>query len=267
MSEYIKNQSRFLLILISLALLFNLAGCASTDRCSDSGQEPLHILFIGNSYTYVNDLPTTFRKLACSGGIKVETDMAASGGWTLAQHAGSQETFQKIDSRKWDFVVLQEQSEIPAIPNSRIQSMYPAARILVSRIRLKGSKPVFFLTWGHRDGDKQFGIQSYTDMQSQLRAGYLGIAQELSAPVAGVGDVWRQAAQQPDPISLWQDDGSHPTEAGTYLAACVFYAVLFHQSPEGLPYHGNVPENTAGAIQSLSANLTSTISLFHGKPQ
>jgi nitrate/nitrite transporter NarK len=29
------------------------------------------------------------------------------------------------------------------------------------------------------------------------------------------------------------EDGSHPTAAGSYLAACVFFATLFDQRPVG----------------------------------
>ena len=55
-------------------------------------------------------------------------------------------------------------------------------------------------------------------------------------------------------VNLWQADNSHPTEQGTYLAACVFYAVIFRQSPENLSYRGNLPSATAGYLQSLAAN-------------
>ena len=58
------------------------------------------------------------------------------------------------------------------------------------------------------------------------------LANQLIAPVAPVGYAWLTAWLQNPQLDLWQADGSHPTEQGTYLAACVFYAVLFRQSPE-----------------------------------
>lgn len=54
-------------------------------------------------------------------------------------------------------------------------------------------------------------------------------------------------------IDLWQDDGSHPTVAGTYLAACVFYGVIFGESPRGLSYHDGLTSNEAAYLQSVAA--------------
>jgi hypothetical protein len=242
--------------LVCVCLVFMLAagGCAPEDKCNslENSGPVTRILFIGNSYTYVNDLPGTFTKLACSGGHQVETDMAAVGGWTLAQHAASSQTLDKVQFQKWDFIVLQEQSEIPAIQDSRIQTMYPAVRQLVQRIRASGAQPLLFMTWGHQNGDAQFGLATYSDMQAQLSTGYMGIAQELNVPVVPVGTAWLRGVTQAKPLNLWQSDGSHPTEQGTYLAACVFYAAIFHQTPLGLGYLAGIDQATAQTLQTLA---------------
>ena len=244
----------FLLVVLVLAL----SGCMPENKCNwPPNQGPVtQVLFIGNSYTYVNDLPGTFGKLACSGGHKVAMDMAASGGWTLAQHAASPDTLGKLQGQKWDFVILQEQSEIPAVQGSRVQSMYPAARQLVAKIRQDGAKPIFFLTWGHQDGLPANGLPNYTAMQNQLAIGYYGIANELGVPVAPVGAAWLVGRLQPNPPDLWQSDGSHPTEQGTYLAVSVFYAQIFQQSPEGLAYTAGLSQDAAQNLQTLAANAT-----------
>jgi len=213
----------------------------------------MHILFIGNSYTYENDLPGMLTRLACSGGHQVKTGMAAEGGWTLAQHAASPQTLAIMQQQRWDFIVLQEQSEIPAIQNYRGQAMYPAVRQLVEQIRAGGAQPLLFMTWGHQDGDAEYGLPTYPDMHAQLSAGYVGIAQELSVPVAPVGTAWLKAMTRPNPMDLWQADGSHPTEQGTYLAACVFYASIFNQTPQGLGYWAGLDRATAQTLQSLAA--------------
>jgi hypothetical protein len=217
-----------------------------------------HILFIGNSYTYVNDLPTMFAELAGSGGHGVETGIAAQGGWTLSNHVSSQDTLDKLGSAQWNYVVLQEQSEIPASQSSRSQEMYPAARVLVRKIRDIGARPIFFVTWAHRDGWPENGLPNYESMQYQIDNGYLGIAQELNVPEAPVGFAWLAASRQNPQPSLWQEDGSHPSEQGTYLAACVFYSVIFRQSPEGLSFTANLPKDTAQSLQKLAATTVLT---------
>jgi len=215
------------------------------------------LLFIGNSYTYVNDLPAMFADLARSGGHRVEVGMVAEGGATLRDHAGSVATAAKLTSAKWDVVVLQEQSEIPSLEQLRQSQMYPAARRLADTIYRQGARPMFFLTWAHRDGWPENGLPDYASMQSAIDDGYLAIAAEEQAAVAPVGVAWSSVMSQPH-AALWQDDGSHPTTAGTYLAACVFYATIYHQSPRGLAYHADLSAVDAAILQSVAADTVLT---------
>jgi hypothetical protein len=211
------------------------------------------VLFIGNSYTTVNDLPSVFASLARSGGHRVETESAAVDGWTLANHADSPSTATKLASMKWDIVVLQEQSQIPSVEELRQTQMYPGARRLISSIRNQGARPLFYLTWGRRDGWPENGMPTFATMQSAIDDGYLAIAADQRAAIAPVGDAWSTLVNGSNRIALWQEDGSHPTEAGTYLAACVFYATIFRESPVGLGYHAKLSVETAASIQSVAA--------------
>jgi hypothetical protein len=234
-------------------------GCANSTppTCSTAtgaGAPPCtRVLFVGNSYTYVNDLPTTFAQLAVAGGHNLETGMVANGGETLAQHAAAAETLDKIASAPWSFVVLQEQSETPATSEGR-NSMYPAARTLAARVKADGAQPMFFMTWAHRDGLPVTGVSTYESMQLAIDDGYSGIADELGAPVAPVGFTWFVVRREHPELTMWQDDGSHPTASGTYLTACVFYATIFRQSPEGLGYLGGLSSRDAHVLQAEAAS-------------
>ncbi len=240
--------------LSSVLLLCVLCGCALTSNCGTAQDRSCtRVLFIGNSYTYVNDLPATFADLAKSGGHKVEVQTAAEGGWTLADHIQSQGTLKKLNSAKWDIVVLQEQSQIPSVAQSRVQAMYPAARELVREIRALGSTPIFFDTWAHREGWPENGMKTYQSMQAQIDTGYAGIALELNVPVAPVGSAWFYAVTEHPELSVWQDDGSHPSEQGTYLAACVFYAFIFHEDPSGLTYQAGLSKEIASTLQAIAS--------------
>ena len=240
-----------------VVLGFLTLACSATGPCirASGPGSCLRILFVGNSYTYMNDLPGVFTKLAGVGGHRVETGMAAPGGWTLSAHARSAETLNQLKSSKWDIVVLQEQSQVPAVEPARTQTMYPASRLLVRQIQDAGARPVFFVTWARRDGWAEQGLPDYEAMQLQISRGYLGITQELGVPAAPVGDAWLIARRQHPELELWQGDGSHPSAQGTYLAACVFYATIFRQSPEGLTYFARVPKETALALQRIAASV------------
>jgi hypothetical protein len=213
----------------------------------------IRVLFIGNSLTYYNDLPGMFAGLAQSGGHAVQVDESSAGGGTWAGHTKSAITLGKIKQRKWDLVVLQEQSDYPAVAAQRQELVYPAVRLLNNKVRESGATPVLFMTWGRREGLPEAGFKTYAEMQAQVEAGYMEIANELKLMVVPVGIAWQNAIAQKPQLELWQSDGIHPTREGTYLSACVFYAAIFRQSPAGLGYRAGLPEETASLLQAVAA--------------
>lgn len=206
------------------------------------------VLFLGNSYTYVNDLPTTFARLAQSGGRSVEVGMVANGGETLSQHAAASDDAGKISSQPWAYVILQEQSDTPAYSSAQ-SLMYSPARSLADRVARAGAVPMLFMTWAHKDGEPGAGLPAYESAQERVDGTYLSLSGDLGVPVAPVGYTWFHVHQDHPDIDLWQSDGSHPTAAGTYLAACVFYASIFRQSPVGLSFHGGASDSQAQILQ------------------
>ena len=251
--------------LIFCILIFVTSSCSLGKSCSDD-PSCSRILFIGNSYTFVNDLLGMFTKLAKSGGHRVETGMSAQGGWFLSDHVNSAETLSQIKSSKWNFVVLQEQSELPASEQLRVSRMYPAARTLVKKIKEVGADPILFITWAHRDGWPDNGMPSYENMQSAINIGYTTIGHELDLRMAPVGYAWSKLRQQNPQLNLWQEDGSHPSEQGTYLAACVFYSVIYKESPVGLSYTGNLSTEDAQLLQKMAADIVLTHPEFWNIP-
>jgi hypothetical protein len=221
------------------------AGCASIRpdvSCS--------VLFLGNSYTAVNDLPKVFTKLAGSDGIAVSTTARAPGGATLADHVAAGDA--AFDDATFNVVVLQEQSQIPASHALAESQMFPAATALAAHARRIGAEPLLLETWAHRDGWPEAGITTYAEMQQAITANYTKIARSLRVAAAPVGESWARELSEPTHPRLWQDDGSHPTISGTYLGACVLFASIFHRSPEGLPYHDGVSPRVAAQLQAVA---------------
>ncbi len=242
--------------MVCLFLLLVLNACTLDSlSAKPCGQDPscVRILFIGNSYTFTNDLPGTLVKLAEAGGHRVETGMAATGGWALSDHIKSADSLAQISASKWNYVVLQEQSMIPASISARQTQMFPATRELADKIRTTGAKTILFITWAHKDGWPENKMPDYESMQVAINSGYITLGQQLQARLAPVGYAWLYLHQKNPQLNLWQDDGSHPNESGTYLAACVFYTVLFQQSPEGLTYQGNLTTESANLLQKMAA--------------
>jgi hypothetical protein len=237
--------------------------CAAADRTPHHGpgctglprSESCGVLFFGNSYTFANDLPSVLEHLADSAGKQVETAHRTPGGETLAGHAAAPDTRQLLRDKTWNVVILQDQSQAPALESIRQTEMYPAARTLAHEARRVHALPMLFLTWAHATGWPEQGLPTYARMQSAIDVGYLNIAHELNAPIAPVGIAWWEAVRSRPPLELWAEDGSHPTVAGTYLAACVIYAAIFHATPEGLPYHDALPASVASRLQRIAATV------------
>ncbi|MBM3330594.1 hypothetical protein FJY68_01925 [candidate division WOR-3 bacterium] len=243
----------------AVALILALAGLATAD-------DSLLVLFVGNSYTYVNDLPGLFQGLSEAGGRPLRTDAGTFGGYSLNDHANSQATLDKIAQDSWSFVVLQEQSVIPTIHYWRYNSMYPASRLLDSLIRLQDAKTVFFTTWGRKHGGQwSYGdslspdFRDFFEMQDSLCVAYQEIAGELSSGLCPVGTAFARARQVDSLVDLWQGDNSHPTLEGTYLGACVFYAVLHEANPVGLQFYGGLDSATARFCQEIAWQTVSDI--------
>jgi len=209
------------------------------------------VLFIGNSYTSVNDLPAVYAALVRSGGGAVETAMIAPGGAFLADHAASPEVAAAIAGTPWTDVVLQEQSQAPASPEARERGTIPAALTLVSGALQGRARPWLLETWAHRDGWPEMGMDE-ASMQAALAQGYAEVGARVGAPVVPAGDAWQRALVEAPSIALWQPDGSHPTPAGTYLAACALYRALTGRSPVGLAETGGLPAEDAAALQRIA---------------
>jgi hypothetical protein len=214
---------------------------------------PVRILFVGNSLTFYNDLPGMFADLARSGGHQVTFELAAPGGWSLSQHAASETTLEKLERQLWDYVILQERSDIPVSAEMREEQMYPAIRLLERKAKESEAQAILFMTWGRRDGLSETGLGDFAAMQDQIQAGYMEIANELNTPVAPVGPAWQRAMEHDRDLDLWAYDGVHPNEMGTYLAAAVFYTVIFQQSPEGLTYWAQLRGDKAHFLQTIAA--------------
>jgi hypothetical protein len=150
-------------------------------------------------------------------------------------------------------VVLQEQSATPSVDDLRETKMFPAVRTLVEQIRERHAEPLLFETWARSAGWPERGLFGYDAMQTEVNKGYETIGRELGVPIAPVGAAWARELGMPAHPEMWTD-GNHPTTAGTYLAACVFYATIFHRSPLGLKYYAGLPSNTAVQLQAIAAN-------------
>jgi PKD repeat protein len=219
-------------------------------------QDSLSVLFIGNSYTYANDLPTVFVNLTNSLSDIATVDSKTNGGFTFQNHLDDPATHVKIESKKWDYVVLQGQSQEPSFPTAQVnQATLPPAVSLADSVYANWycSQAMYFMTWGRQNGDPQWdSINTFDKMNVRLRNAYMRIADSANASVSPVGMAWKYVRDTYPTINLYSGDGSHPSMAGTYLAACTFYASLFRKSPVGATYFAGLDPTIAGQLQGAA---------------
>ena len=221
-------------------------GLALLALCSCKSQPPTRVLFIGNSYTFVNGgIDKQLGGLASS----VETASIAISGYTLENHWADGNAVQTIRNGGWKYVVLQEQSQTPVVGQSKF---FEFAKKFDDEIRKSGARTILLMTW-ERPDSVQYGITT-----ANLAASFNALGMELSVSVAPAGLAFARSRAENSKLELYTQDG-HPTVPGTYLAACVLYATIFRKSPVGNSYpfwDWNMSSETRNYLQKIAAAST-----------
>lgn len=198
-------------------------GTATLQRILAGGpcRKPVRVFFVGNSYTYVNDLPGHLERLSTpkGGTPRIQARAFTIPGGTLQQHLELGVAMSRIRNHGFDYVVLQEHSrgfvDHPAKTEASI-------RALAKQVREAGSKPLVFMTWPRR---------SEPGFDKKMFDGYAAFAKRnKDIPVVPVGRRW-WAQKQRD--GFYTPDGSHPSATGTLVAACVFHEHLLGEAASG----------------------------------
>ena len=203
------------------------------------------VLFLGNSYTYYNDMPGIVEQLAFPNGDTLIHDQNTPAGYNLIEHATNIISINIIQSDDWDHVVLQDHSLQPAY---YYLEFYNGAEQLIQLINeddLCLNTTIFYMTWGRENSSNY----PYYEHQQLTTDAYNIMADIFDTEVSPVGAAWKKVRAENDPIDLYDRDGSHPTYAGSYLAACVFYATIFDKSPVGLTFTGSLSTADATYLQ------------------
>lgn len=221
------------------------------------------VLFIGNSYTYSNDLPGMFTQLAASMGETVQTGMVAPGGYTFQGHTTYAASQTAIAQGDWDFVVFQEQSQRPAFPPSQVAvEVYPYATQLAQQVRAANpcTEVVYLMTWGRENGDAANcpnypPLCTYDGMQQRLYESYVEMAAQNNAWCAPAGEVWR-THRNAFPTTGLYTDGSHPNVLGSYIAASTLASTLFRRScVEATMVPAGITAEQALAVRTMASTI------------
>jgi hypothetical protein len=196
------------------------------------------ILFIGNSYTYVNDLPGIVQALADSAGEKIAVETVAEPDFALVDHIARGTAQREIAKGGWAFVVLQQG---PSSVEVNRDTLRLAAKAFAPGITAAGGKPALFSAWptSGRMVDYPRAIESYKLAAADVNGVFL--------PIAGA---WLKAWEKDPNLPLYASDGLHASPIGSYLAAVVIYSRLLNRPATGLP---SVLRLRSGAVLTIEA--------------
>lgn len=266
-----KPRPMFSLMFVLLAIVLPLVPATATTPSpvikAPQVDTPTRVLFIGNSYLYYNDsLHNHVRRIvtAADPGLekKLEYKSATIGGADLAHHnidhltkpgqIGVKEPFQ--------LVVLQGGSGEPLTEEKRAkfrETVIEFSKVITER----GGKLALYLTHAYVKPHKEAKPENI-NLTENL---YVSVGNEVGSQVIPVGLVFEEAYRRRPDMKLHQDfDGSHPTLAGTYLAACTVYASIYGKSPVGNSYDcfGKINKETATFLQQVAED---TVKSFYGR--
>ncbi|MFV0450066.1 MAG: DUF4886 domain-containing protein [Vibrio sp.] len=206
------------------------------------------IAIYGNSYThYNNNLNTRLRDLTRSLLPNNAKGYSYRGITISSGELGWHEPNLRFQSglKHWDAVVFQGNSMEPIKDEKTKTYFQQSAKTMAKIAHDANSKVIYFMTWARKANPEQ---------TQPLAEAYQEAAQQTGGYVAPVGLAFEQSMKRYPDIDLYHSDGKHPSLAGTYLAASVFFAVLYNQSPVGgaTPVDSDMPPETAKKLQTVA---------------
>lgn len=206
-------------------LIIALFACSQFSLAAQEKEDPVRVLFVGNSFTYFYNLPQVVMAMAEAKGANIETRQSTVGGSNLEEHWKGEKgtrTMALLESSEWDYVVFNNHSR-SALDTPDAFMEY--GKKFADLVREKGAQPIFMLTWAYESNPlMQTGI---TEMHERLAA-------ELNAGIVPAGPLFAEARKWRPDLDLFFDD-KHPSSNGTYLLGLAFFKYFTGQSTTEIP--------------------------------
>ena len=241
-----RNSIILLLVLFSMSLTAKAQNFSSDVKMHQQSPDSVRILWIGNSFTFYNDVPKMVEDMARLNGVPVSTTRILKGGESFKGHLQNPELINQLEKGKWDYVVMQEFSSTPAYSTKYVaENIMPYAAEIDSLAKKYSPEveTIYYMTWGHKNGNvRQTDYpldDTYESMQDRISTTYTDMAYENGGSVAPVGIAWKNVRAQYPEIELYIEDNFHPSLAGSYLAALTLMATMANGEfmpilPEGM---------------------------------
>jgi hypothetical protein len=184
-------------------------------KVNSSKAKTYKILFVGNSLTYSNNLPLLVSQAASHEKINLSTEMLAKPNYALIDHWEEGELQAKINSKSFDFVIVQQG------PSSQAEGralLLQYGKRIAALCKTNKTQLVFFMVWP--------SLQYYQTFDGVIKT-YREAALENDALLCPVGEVWQSHFEETENFDYYGSDGFHPSLKGSRVAADLIVSTLF----------------------------------------
>jgi len=232
----------------ALALIVLASGCLNAGKVlAPLPPGGMHILFIGNSLTYANNLPATLSALALTTGDTIHTTDVSESDFALVDHSHSGQSQAALRLGGWQYVVLQQG---PSSVQVNRDTLIMWSAYWSDKAKAVGGKTALYSVWPQYANFGTFArsIESYELAAKAVNGLYLP-----------VGAAWLAAWDKDGTLPLYSGDGLHPSELGTYLAALVMYERFTGKDARLLSGRAVVSGRTLTSVSEATVRLLQTV--------
>ena len=220
----------------------------------DENVEVINILYLGNSLTYVNNIPMIIQRMARINDIEIRYECFTPGGATLESILNTYRysITSQLASKHYHYMILQENSKTNF---TNFPSFLDYASQLKAIADAYGTETILYQTWAYKDNSVMLNNLNLSrrEMQDLITNAYDDVADEIKCRINPVGEIFYAFSLAYPEINLYADD-NHASLAGSYLASCVHYVSLFNEPVIGNQYEVKLDDNLKLLIQTFVSN-------------
>lgn len=202
-----------------------------------------NVLFIGNSYTFYNDQYKVFKGICESQGMDIEVQTVVKSAANLGNFLDTTSSeynklVEKLQSINFNYIIVQEQSTKPITSYNSFETDIGKLKELIHKHN-PNAKIVLFETWAREEGNifyKENPQYTYKTAEKALLDAYQKAAEKYDLMISYAGVGFYMSKLRNEKVNLYQSDLTHPSGAGTYLAALIHAGIIYGINPKDVSY-------------------------------
>ncbi len=225
------------------------------------------VLFIGNSFTSYNNLPSLFYQTAWSANKPVKVLSHMPGGVSVGDiaqgtsaHMNNPTVYQLIRAEDWDYLVLQDNQGRFCLSYGQFP---PSSLVIEGHKKIRDSllyyhpcaKVLWFTGFGPKDGYMPYGNSGIALIDS-IYQNYEYMMDSLGQIIAPIGAAFKRVITNYPSINLWSADDTHPSLAGSMLSSHIIYSTIFKSTPLQSNFNAGLSDAIDSTLKTIAFQTT-----------